>query len=694
MSAASPPFDATVGSSEQRGRTMSRTVMLTLAGLLALLLLTVIHIRQGSAQLSTSTVFDALFFPDGSTQHQVVRFARLPRVAAGITAGAALGIAGVMLQAATRNPLASAATVGVNAGAYLAVVAATVFAPSLVTFSSTLVAFSGGLLAAALVFLLTAGAGSGTTPTRLALAGMATTISLGSITTVLIMFNEYTVAGLYFWGSGSLVQKNWENVAGAWPWVLGIGLMATVTQGRRLDILWLGDDVATSLGQRVRLTRFVTTAIGVLLAAFAVTVAGMIGFVGLVAPHLVRLAGIKRHSLLIPLAALWGGVILVGADVIGRVVAGPMNELPAGIFTAVVGAPWLIWLARRTGGDNAGQGHGSTGMVGFRGANQRLVWSLTLGLLAAMIVTGMAFGDQFKSFATLWDVIRGRADALDTDFVTNQRLPRILVSGMVGAALSVSGLMIQGVVRNPLASPEIVGVAPGAGVGAVAVLIAFPDLSLAWLPLAAAAGGVLAFAVVYAASWANGVSPIRLALVGVGVSAVCGSIITMLVVTSGFTMVTALSWLSGSTYARDWGNVVQLLPWLVILFPLAWLCSRWLDVMALGEDLPRSLGMSLERARLAVLAIAVGLAASAVAICGTIGFVGLIGPHATRMLISGRHRWQIPYAAVLGAMLVIAADMLGRSVIPDREVPTGLVTALIGTPYFLWLLSHSKVSAR
>lgn len=692
MSAASPSFDATSRSGEYRGRTLSRTAVLTVAGFMALLILTIIHIRQGSAQLSTSTVFDALFFPDGSTQHQVVRFARLPRVAAGITAGAALGIAGVMLQAATRNPLASAATIGVNAGAYLAVVAATVFAPSLITFSSTMVAFGGGLLAAALVFLLAVGSES--TPTRLALAGMATTISLGSITTVLIMFNDYTVTGLYFWGSGSLVQRNWDNVAGAWPWVLGIGLAATLVQGRRLDILWLGDDVATSLGQHVRLTRFVTIAIGVLLAAFAVTVAGMIGFVGLVAPHLVRLAGIKRHSLLIPLAALWGAVILVGADVIGRVVAGPMNELPAGIFTAVVGAPWLIWLARKMGGGSSRQGSGSTGMVGFRGANQRLVWSLTFGLLVVTIVTGIAFGDEFKSFTTLWDVITGRADALDTDFVANQRLPRILVSGMVGAALSVSGLMIQSVVRNPLASPEIVGVAPGAGVGAVAVLIAFPDLSLAWLPLAAAAGGVIAFAVVYAASWANGVSPIRLALVGVGVSAVCGSIITMLVVTSGFTMVTALSWLSGSTYARDWGNVVQLLPWLMILLPLAWLCSRWLDVMALGEDTPRSLGVSVERARLVVLAIAVGLSAAAVAICGTIGFVGLIGPHATRMLISGRHRWQIPYAAILGAMLVIAADMLGRSVIPDREVPTGLVTALIGTPYFLWLLSRSKVSAR
>ena len=673
-------------------RTLSRAAMLSVAGFAALLALTVIHIRQGTAQISTSTVFDALFFPDGTTQHQVVRFARLPRVAAGITAGAALGIAGVMLQAATRNPLASASTVGVNAGGYLAVVAATIFAPSLMTFSSTLVAFGGGLLAAALVAALAAGSTSA--PTRLALAGMATTISLGSITTVLILFNDYTVAGLYFWGSGSLVQRDWENVAGAWPWVLIIGVVATVIQGRQLDILWLGDDVAMSLGQRVVRTRLITIGLGVLLAAFAVTVAGMIGFVGLVAPHLVRMAGITRHSLLIPIAALWGAVILVGADVVGRIVAGPMNELPAGIFTAIVGAPWLIWLARQTGGQGVRQAGGSTDMAGFRGTDQRLVWSITAGMLIVVIVAGMALGDEFKSVSTLWEVATGRADALTTDFVTHQRLPRIVVSGLVGAALSVSGLMIQGVVRNPLAAPDLVGVAPGAGVGALAVLIAFPDLPLSWLPLAAAGGGVIAFATVYAASWSGGISPLRLTLVGVGVSAACGSIITMMVVTSGFNMVTALSWLAGSTYARDWDNVRHLLPWLVILLPLAWVCSRWLDVMALGEDIPRGLGVSLERTRITVLGIAVGLAAAAVATCGMIGFIGLICPHATRLLISGRHRWQIPYAAILGAVLVIAADMLGRTAIPNREVPTGLVTALIGTPYFLWLLSRSRLSSR
>ncbi|MCC6314726.1 MAG: iron chelate uptake ABC transporter family permease subunit, partial [Thermomicrobiales bacterium] len=335
-----------------RARELSRAAVVGLAGLAALLILVVIHIQQGTAALDAGTVLSAMIAPDGSPQHTVVRHARLPRVAAGMVAGAALGAAGVLLQAAMRNPLASASTVGVNAGAYLAVVAAAIYAPVLTGWSSPLVAFAGGLLAAAAVYLLASGDAA---PARLALAGMATTIALGSVTTVLIMFHEYTVGGLFFWGAGSLVQRNWSAVSASWPWVAALGLVATVALARGLDVLELGDDVSTSLGHNVQRARLAATLTGVLLAAFSVVVAGSIAFVGLVAPHLIRLAGVRHHAQLIPLAALWGAVLLVGADVLGRLVAGPMNELPAGVFTAAVGAPFLIWLARRAGRSGGGR---------------------------------------------------------------------------------------------------------------------------------------------------------------------------------------------------------------------------------------------------------------------------------------------------------------------------------------------------
>jgi ferric hydroxamate transport system permease protein len=669
----------------------SRTLAVVMVGAVVLAALVIVHVRQGMASISPAEILSAVVSPDGSPEHQVVRYTRLPRVTAGIVAGAALGISGVMLQAVTRNPLASASTVGVNAGAYLAVVAATIYAPGLLLVSSPLVAFAGGLLAAMVVYSL-ASSSSGA-PTRLALAGMAVTLGLGSITSTLILFNEHTVTGLYFWGSGSLVQRNWTALEGTWYWVVLIGIVTTFLLARALDVLDLGDEVAMSLGQNVQIVRVGATLLGVMAAALAVTIAGAVGFVGLVAPHLVRLAGVRHHRLLIPASALWGAVILVGADVTGRVVAGTSSELPAGIFTALVGAPWMIWLARRVGsGRSSGGGTQSLGLIlRKRPVRQELVWLAVVTLLIAMVMVALVFGDRDLAVSDVLRTITGNApDTLTNDAILRHRLPRMLVAGMAGAGLAVSGLMVQGVVRNPLAAPDLVGISPGASIGALVVLITLPGLPTGLLPLAAFVGACAGFSLVYALSWSQGVSPMRLALVGIGVSAAAGAIANLIKVKNPMQLTTALTWLSGSTYARGWSQVMQLLPWMLVLLPLAWVTSRWLDLSALGEDVPRALGMAPERSRLAMLGVAVGLAAAAVSVVGAIGFVGLLAPHASRLLISGKHRLLIPLTALIGATLLIGADTVGRTLMAPSEIPSGLIAAALGTPYFLWLLWRSR----
>jgi iron complex transport system permease protein len=658
-------------------------------GALMLVALVVLHVRQGMAAIAPGEILAAIFNPDGSPHHQVVRHARLPRVAAGIVAGAALGVSGVLLQAVTRNPLASASTVGVNAGAYLAVVAATLFAPGLLLVSSPLVAFGGGMIAAAVVYALSAG--SAGTPTRLALAGMAITLGLGSLTSILILFNEYTISGLYFWGSGSLIQRSWTILSDTWYWVAIIAVVATLLLSRSLDLLELGDDIATSLGQHVGRIRLIATLLGVMSAALAVTIAGSISFVGLIAPHLVRLAGVRRHRVLIPAAAIWGAVILVAADVVGRAFAGQQNEVPAGIFTALVGAPWMIWLARRIGA-----GRGSTVQPALLGRTMRptrpwIPWLAVGGLLLAAMIVALRFGDSHVSFAGVLNTITGHApDPLIRNALIDHRLPRMLVAGMAGAALAVSGMLVQGVVRNPLAAPDLVGITPGASVGAISVLIAFPGLPIGLLPVAAFTGACLSFAAVYALSWSGGLNPTRLALVGIGASAAAGAITNLIIIKNPMQLTAALTWLSGSTYARGWNHVAQLAPWLVALLPLAWLSSRILDLLALGDDLPQSLGVRLDRSRLAILALAVGLAAAAVSVVGAIGFIGLLAPHLSRLVIAGKHRLLIPFAALVGATLLILADMIGRSLMAPDEIPSGLVVAALGTPYFLWLLWRSR----
>jgi iron complex transport system permease protein len=245
-------------------------------------------------------------------------------------------------------------------------------------------------------------------------------------------------------------------------------------------------------------------------------------------------------------------------------------------------------------------------------------------------------------------------------------------------------------VRNPIAGPEIVGITSGAGLGVCFVLVLFPGASVEAVAIAAFAGAFAVFALVGAIAWRSNLSPTRLALVGIAVSAFCTAGINLLVVVAQLRVARALVWLAGSTYARNWEDIARLSPWPLVLLPLAWFFAPWLDLMALGEDLPRLLGVQLQKARALAIAIAVALAAAAVSTVGTISFVGLVAPHIARVLVGSRHRQLVPLAALFGALLVAVADTLGRIVVAPAEIPSGLVTAAIGTPYFLWLLWRSR----
>jgi iron complex transport system permease protein len=372
--------------------------------------------------------------------------------------------------------------------------------------------------------------------------------------------------------------------------------------------------------------------------------------------------------------------------------AGSSNELPAGIFTALVGAPWMIWLARRVGSAHGRTGGQAESLIPVRRPQrQALVWAGATALLLSMVMLALVFGDKELTVVDVLRTVSGNApDTLTHDAILAHRLPRMLVAGMAGAALAVSGLIVQGVVRNPLAAPDLVGISPGASIGALVVLIAMPDLPIGLLPVAAFVGAWSSFSLVYALSWSQGISPTRLALVGIGASAAALAITNMIIVKNPMQLTTALTWLSGSTYARGWSQVTQLLPWMLVLLPLAWAMSRWLDLFGLGEDVPRGLGVALERSRLSMLAVAVALAAAAVSVVGAIGFIGLLAPHASRMMVAGRHRLLIPFTAMIGATLLIGADTVGRTLMAPDEIPSGLIAAVLGTPYFLWLLWRSR----
>lgn len=624
---------------------------------------------------------------------EILLGSRLPRLAAGVATGLALGVAGLLMQSLARNPLASPDTLGVTAGAYFAITAVSAFGLSVPFWASGAVAFVGGLFAAVIVLGLAGGAASSTT--RLVLAGSALAMALQAGTsTLLVLFDEKT-KGLFAWGSGSLSQLGIEAFLRAAPVIL-VGIALALVLTRRLDVLALGDDTASSLGVPVRSTRVLGILLSVLLTATAVTLAGPIGFVGLCAPVLARLLSrlvpaLSKHAVLIPASGLIGGIVVILADAMLRAIIGAEGAIavPTGVATTVLGAIVLVAMARRLR-DAGPTRRPPTIRFGVRSTRRFVVvLAVTAAALVAMIVLGMLTGATplLTGDIALW--LQHQAPPV-VSFALDERTPRVFAAVIAGAALALAGTITQAVSRNPLAEPGLLGITGGAGLGAVLVVTS-ASASTFGMITAAIIGALLAFVLVYALSWRGGLSADRFILVGIGVSYGTIALTTFTLLRANpFDTPKIFTWLSGTTYGRLWEQVVPLLIVLLIALPFVIAQRRELDILAMDEDTPRLVGIRLERSRLALLATAAVLAALSVSAVGVVGFVGLVAPHAARALVGARHTRVVPVALLLGAALVGAADAIGRTILAPAQLPAGLIVALIGAPYFVWLLWRSR----
>lgn len=662
------------------------------AGLVLLVaVLAVVDITQGTASVGPAQVWRALTGQAEQGDASVVIASRLPRMVAGILVGVALGAAGAALQAVSRNVLASPDTLAVNAGSYLAMtllVASGATAPLL---ASSGVAFVGGLAAAAVVLAL-AGRGAGTV--RLVLAGSALALGLNAITEALLLLFPEQTEGLYQWGQGSISQNGFDGVAEMAPVVLA-ALAGLLLIARRIDALALGDDAARGLGIPVRGTRVTAVVLASLLSAGAVTLAGPIAFVGLCAPALVRplagrVRGLLRHRTRIPVAGLVGAALVLGSDVLLRAVTSSQTAVtvPTGVITSVVGAVFLVVMAMRT---RDGGGAAAPDRLRIPSRTAYLITVVLLvGALVGVTITAVLVGDSTFLLGDVVNWVRGQSGQAIT-FVLDTRVPRVLAALCAGAALALSGTFVQSVTRNPLAEPGVLGVSGGAALGAIVLVTSAPG-SGPWSIAGAAFGGaVVSAVVVFGLAAKGGFQNSRLVLVGMGVSTGTMALISLLIVlTDRFSATKALIWLSGSTYGRTGTDVLPVAAVLVAAAVVAFARRKELDLVSLDEDTPRLLGLDLARGRLGFLIVSVLLSATAVAAAGTIGFVGLVAPHAARALVGRRHIRVVPVAMLLGATLVCLADLLGRTVIAPAQLGAGLMTAVVGTPYFVYLLVRSR----
>ena len=320
----------------------------------------------------------------------------------------------------------------------------------------------------------------------------------------------------------------------------------------------------------------------------------------------------------------------------------------------------------------------------------RTAWRVTILILFAFLAVLGAFlsltkGSSVITMSQIVELLLHPDTDPQSQIIWNIRMPRTIVGALVGINLSLSGAILQAIMRNPLADPHIIGISSGAGLAGVVIMILFPALEYLITPVAFV-GAMLAAICIYILAWKNGIKPVRIILAGVAVSAFLSAGISGLMIFYSDRVHGALMWMVGGLAARSWPHVSIILPYAAIGLVLALASASYLNILQLGDEMARGLGVNVEVTRIVMTAIAALLAASAVSVVGLLGFVGLVVPHAARLLIGSDYRFLLPAAALLGVAIVTLSDTFARVIFAPIELPVGIIMAFLGAPFFLFLL--------
>lgn len=643
-------------------------------GVLALLalglLLALLDLRQ---ELAPAQWWQALWTPDADNLDQLLmHYSWLPRLFVALLCGAALGLAGLLMQQVLRNPLASPTTLGVANGAQLALALATLYAPGLLV-AREWVALVGGGLSMLLVYALARRRGM--SPLSLILAGMVLSLYLGALNVMLMMLQPQGLTSLFIWSAGSLSQNSWDSVQFLLPRLLLVGVLVAWLI-RPLSLLALEETGARSLGVSLDRVRLGGLALAVFLTACVVSVVGLIGFIGLAAPAICRLMGARTLRQRLIWTPLLGAALLWLADLGIQQLSGQLDDmLPTGAVTALLGAPLLLWLLprMRMGG---GRPQLNSAMVLSTPAHPlKLLW--IGGLLLALIALALWFGRGAEGWQWILD-----------PQVVQWRTPRVLAAAGAGLMLALAGTLLQRLTGNPLASPEIMGISAGAAMALMGMVFLWPGAPLAVRLVLGCLGALVTLLIIMGFARRQSFSPERLLLVGIAISSLFDAVQMLVLSMNDPRGQSLLGWLAGSTYHVQLPTSIMALVIAAVLLLFCLPLGRWLTLLPLGEDTPRSLGVPLARARLSIMLLAALLTAAATLLVGPLSFIGLMAPHLARLLGFNQARTQLLAAGLLGAGVMVAADWLGRNLLFPTQLPAGLLAALIGGAYLIWGLSR------
>jgi iron complex transport system permease protein len=600
----------------------------------------------------------------------------LPRAAVALLAGTALALSGVILQRVLRNPLAEPSTLGIFSGANVAMALAALYAPSLLESGREGVAFAGGLAVMGLILSLTWRRGF--EPVSLVLAGMMVSLAASSLSAALVLANGEYLYTLFIWGGGSLVQQGWQPAL-AISLCLIVAAFAVAALRKPLAILALDDQGAQSLGVTPIVWRCLAVAVAVGLATTIAAEVGVIGFVGLAAPALAGLSGARRFSQKLWAAPVIGAILLWLTDGLVQLAATANGErFPTGAATALLGGPLLLWMLTRL---RLYEWRSlAAGAMPLPSSKRPF---LLIGLIALATGLTAALAIALGKGPDGWQMASG---ALLADLAA-WRAPRIAVAATAGAMLGAAGTIMQRMTGNPLASPELLGVSSGAGVGLAIVLSISPAAGMDLRFLGLACGAFAAIGVLLGISAHARIGPERLLLAGIAIGAMGNAVVTAIIATGNQQSFTLLAWLSGTTHDATPDDAWKAALAAVMLIVPAAFTVRWLTVLPLGSAVAAGLGLEVRRVRVLLIVLCGLLSAAAALFIGPLSFVGLIAPHIARGVGLTRASTHLAGAVVMGAALLIVADWGSRWIAFPYELPLSLFASLIAGPYLIYLLS-------
>ncbi|ODY89665.1 Fe(3+)-hydroxamate ABC transporter permease FhuB [Vibrio parahaemolyticus] len=646
-------------------------------GYVALIALLSLLSLQIDTSLSLSKQWQLFTQPESASEFRDVFFmqSQLPRLSITLLVGAMLGLTGSLMQQLTQNNLTSPLTLGTSSGAWLALVIVNIWFVEWVADYSAFAAMAGALVAFGLIISI-AGVRN-MTGLPLVVSGMVINILLGSIATALIILNAQFAQNIFMWGAGDLSQYSWD-----WfEWLLPrstIAIVILIVAPRILTLMKLGQEGAAARGLAVLPAFGALMVMGIWLVSASITAVGIISFIGLLTPNIARAMGARTPRDELISSMLLGAALLLITDSAAIYLSLLLEEtIPSGVAAAAIGAPALIWFTRKklTATDqlNLSMSQGKTAL------SNAAVWGIAvmgiIGILAYSFVTHGISGIEF---------------AIPGEFQWQLRWPRMISAISVGVALSVAGIILQRIVYNPLASPDILGVSSGAtfaiiitGVMVGSALAVF-NWGVAFL------GSLTVLMLLLIIGKRSHFNPSNFVLSGIALSALLQALVQFALAQGSGESYKILLWLTGSTYRVTSTSALMLLIAVLVLLAIVFALSRWLTLISIGRAFSNARGLNPSSANTILLVIVALLCAFSTATVGPVSFVGLVAPHMAMMLGARKVKEQLFVGSLIGATLMVWADWLGQIAIYPSQIAAGTLVAIIGSTYFLFLMLKSK----